>query len=226
MNQIISTNPTQFKDASGNWKMRITGVKTTAAQFDWNGDLLQYETLTFNYELSLAEKFTNCDYNEINEELCIYTGTLSPDENLQVEISIGTSWTPLMTLTAGWNNASVSNYLSSANFTIRFKGATETGDTSQSTWQIDCVLLHTWSPESNTLEVWLYNYGKIDMTVSSVYVDGILPPSPPEPIQIAMGGHNSTTVLPTGGGWTSGKTYHLKLVTDRGSAFEGDFVAP
>jgi hypothetical protein len=208
--------------------MRIRGVSTTS-QFELRCDLAQFEALTPNYQLNIEEQFTGVDYDEINEWLCIYTGTLSSDERLLVYVS--TEPAPLMTLSAAnsssWNNVSVSSYLSSTTLTIRFEAENEVGDTIQSSWQIDCVLLHTWSLESKIMEISLYNYGKIDMTVSSVFVDGILPPPPPpEPIQIAIGGHKSTTVLPTGGGWTSGKTYHLKLVTDRGSAFEGDFVAP
>ena len=42
-NQTITTNPTYFRDASGNWKMKIKGVKSTSTQFDWKGDFVKYE---------------------------------------------------------------------------------------------------------------------------------------------------------------------------------------
>lgn len=44
--QVISTNPTQFRDGSGNWKMKITGVLSTSSLFLWKGDLVLYKTTT------------------------------------------------------------------------------------------------------------------------------------------------------------------------------------
>jgi len=49
----------------------------------------------------------------------------------------------LNNLTYGWNNASVTAYLTTSNFTIKFKGGNETNDTSQDGWKIDAALLHT-----------------------------------------------------------------------------------
>jgi hypothetical protein len=52
--QTITTNPTYFRDALGNWKMKIKGVKSTSTQFDWNGDLVKIEvTWTVGYALNL-----------------------------------------------------------------------------------------------------------------------------------------------------------------------------
>jgi hypothetical protein len=75
--------------------------------------------------------------------LCIKTGTLN-DESLQVDVWTGSSWTTVITaLTANaWNNVSVSDYLTSSTFTIRFKATDETNDLTQSSWQIDCALLY------------------------------------------------------------------------------------
>jgi len=56
----------------------------------------------------------------------------------------GATWTNLATLTSSDANQ-LKTYtipaLSSSDFTIRFVGATESGDTTQSSWQIDCVYL-------------------------------------------------------------------------------------
>jgi len=72
-----------------------------------------------------------------------------PTENIQVDVWNGTAWQNLFTnLTNGWNNVSVSSYLDSSLFTIRFKGSIETGDTTQDAWKIDTVLLHTWTDQS------------------------------------------------------------------------------
>ena len=46
-----------------------------------------------------------------------------------------------------WNNVSVSSYLTSGTFTIRYSGTVESGDTSQSSWSIDAALLHLFSPD-------------------------------------------------------------------------------
>jgi len=57
--QTISTNPTDFRDASGNWKLKIKGVKTTATPFDWKGDLVKYEVhwgvVGFNLNLRVRD---------------------------------------------------------------------------------------------------------------------------------------------------------------------------
>ena len=42
--QIITTKPTNFKDASGNWMIKIKGVKSTASRFDFKVDLIGFET--------------------------------------------------------------------------------------------------------------------------------------------------------------------------------------
>jgi hypothetical protein len=103
-----------------------------------------------NYELELEEQFTNVNYTRSNEELCIRMGSFSADgEALSVQWwnATSSSWvTIIASLSANqWNNVSVSNYLTSSTFTIRFKGTVETNDATQSSWQKDCALLHTWT---------------------------------------------------------------------------------
>jgi len=98
-----------------------------------------------NYELDLEVQWTNATYNLPNEELCIYGGAMG-SENLQVDVWNGSEWQNLFTdLSNGWNNISVTDYLVSPTFTIRFQGGTETGDNTQSSWQIDTTLLHVWA---------------------------------------------------------------------------------
>jgi hypothetical protein len=143
--QTISDNPDQFRDASGNWKLRITGVKSTTAIFDWKSDLISYALETVTFELDQEEQWINTDYNETNEQLCIYGGTMG-SESLMVDVWTGSSWQNVIaSLTNGWNNISVSSYLTSSTFTIRFKGSTETGDTTQDSWNIDAAILRVWT---------------------------------------------------------------------------------
>jgi hypothetical protein len=98
-----------------------------------------------NYELDLEVQWTSVDCDEANEELCIYVGATSV-EDLGVDVWTGSSWENLFTnLNVGWNNVTISPYLTSSIFTIRFIGQTETGDNAQDYWTIDATLLHCWT---------------------------------------------------------------------------------
>jgi len=97
-----------------------------------------------DYKLDLEVQWTSADFDEANEELCIFGGTMG-SENINIDVWTGSTWINLLTdLSSGWNNVSISSYLTSSTFTIRFRGGTETGDTLQDTWEIDCTLIHTW----------------------------------------------------------------------------------
>ena len=111
-------------------------------------------SLSSNYEIDLEIQWTNANYTRTNEELCIKTGTVG-DEDIKVYAWHSSSWNLVFSdLTANsWNNISVSSYLDSSTFTVRFLGGTETGDTIESTWQIDAALLHTWEPEGFYSEI-------------------------------------------------------------------------
>ena len=98
-----------------------------------------------NYRLSLQFNWTDVDFHQPNEELCIHASSI-PSENLEVAVwDEGTWHTVIPALTAGWNNVSVKSYLDSNEFSIRFKD-TEDIDTTQDSWGIDSTLLHLWEP--------------------------------------------------------------------------------
>jgi len=119
---------------------------------DHSWQIIELPTGIANYELVLEVQWTNATYDLPNEELCIFGGTMG-SEDIRVDVWDGTAWQNLFPdLTSGWNNASVSSYLASSTFTIRFKGGTETGDTAQDNWNIDVTLLHVWFDEY-TMEV-------------------------------------------------------------------------
>ena len=40
-NQTITVDPTRFRDTSGHWKTKVTGVKNSSAQFDLEADLIE-----------------------------------------------------------------------------------------------------------------------------------------------------------------------------------------
>jgi len=103
------------------------------------------EVENINYELDLEIQWANADYDETNEELCIYAGTIG-SEDVQVDVWDGNLWQNLLpSLSSGWNNISVSPYLISSTFTVRFKDKMDTGDATQDSWEIDAVLLHVWT---------------------------------------------------------------------------------
>ena len=132
-------------------EVRISGEVINAAWIKANYESERDDLLDFGseeslpYELDLEVQWTNVDYSEANEELCLYGGTMG-SENIRVDVWSGGAWQNLFTdLNTGWNNATVSSYLTSSTFTIRFKGSIETGDAIQDSWNIDAALLHVWS---------------------------------------------------------------------------------
>ena len=140
--QVIANNPTYFRNATGNWKMEATAY--ASAQFNWSIDLVRYQPSYVNYVLALEEQWTNVNYT--NAQLCIKTGSFSGTETLEIDAWNGSTWIGIMgSLNAtNWNNVTVSAYLTTANFTIRFKDTNQTFDTVQNTWQIDAALLTVW----------------------------------------------------------------------------------
>jgi len=176
-NIYIEITDTQYLHA--NFAYRFTGNAIASGENCYidNALLSGVATLAANYKLDLEFQFTNVNSTRANEELCIYTGAFS-GEDLKLNYWDGDSWELLdAAMTASsWNNYTVS--LTSATFTIQMIDTTLTSDTVQSTWQIDCTLLHTWEGGANTPPVndacdstatFDYNVlGWINMTVTDV----------------------------------------------------------
>jgi hypothetical protein len=99
-----------------------------------------------NYEFDLEVQWTSVNYTLAREELCIRTGT-TDTEDIRVDVWNGSEWINVFTdLTPNsWNNVSVYSYLTSLNFTIRFKGNSEINDRTQDSWNIDATQLHVWT---------------------------------------------------------------------------------
>jgi hypothetical protein len=109
---------------------------------------------TPNYRLNLQESWTSAVHNEDNAQLCIRTGPLNA-EAILVYYWTGSGWTQISAgLSANqWNNFTITSYLTSASFTIRFSDGIQTGDTSQSTWQIESVLINSWNNTDYQLSI-------------------------------------------------------------------------
>jgi hypothetical protein len=133
---------------SSTFTIRFKGGSETGdiAQDNWNIDsTLLHVWPADNYKLDLEVQWINVDFSEVNEQLCIYCGVID-SENLKVDVWNGNVWNNVIaSLANGWNNVTVSSYLTASTFAIRFKGGTETGDTTRDQWNIDAALLHLWS---------------------------------------------------------------------------------
>jgi hypothetical protein len=93
-----------------------------------------------SYSMALDVQWTGLNYHQQNTSLWISGGTMSTNENISVDVW-ASSWQNVFTkLSSGWNNVSVSSYLTSTNFTIRFRDQNP-GDMAQDSWQIDVCLL-------------------------------------------------------------------------------------
>jgi hypothetical protein len=69
--------------------------------------------------------------------------------------------------------------------------------------------------KGSTAEVWIYNVGKVNFTITSVYVNDQKTGFDPYRLEIAPGQHGNITIASASSGCT------IKIVTARGSAFEG-----
>jgi hypothetical protein len=80
--------------------------------------------------------------------------------------------------------------------------------------------------ERYPVKIWLYNYGKIDFEVSSVYVDGNLVTPDPTSITTVQIYDHAWIIVYLPNSWVSNELYKIKIVTARGSVFEGQYAAP
>jgi hypothetical protein len=90
---------------------------------------------------------------------------------------------------------------------------------------IEDIHLSPGSPTYDTrVSIFVYNSGKIDCKISSVYVDGLaLNVNLDESLEA---GSSDQLNLERGASWVSGTTYTFKLSTLRGSNFELTYKAP
>ena len=139
--QTIVTNPANFLNSSGYWKVNITAVKAGSSPFDLNLDLVQYSPDVANYALNLQEQWLNINATNLRQDLCIKTGTMGT-EPLIVQIFHAGIWKNLMTLNSNYfNNVSLAPYINSATLTIRFVGSNDATHPIQDSWNIDSVYI-------------------------------------------------------------------------------------
>jgi hypothetical protein len=117
------------------------GTTTAAATNRYGAYRVGYD----EYRLDQEVQWTNVQYSMPNEELCIYAGTMAA-EDIKVEVWNGSSWVNVIAdlNQSSWNNLTITSYLTSADFTMRFTDGTQSSDSNQDTWQIDVALIHIW----------------------------------------------------------------------------------
>jgi len=140
-----------------------TGVNT------WQIDCILIHTwtdATDDYELELEFAFASLDTDETNEYLCIKTGTIG-DEELDILVWTGV-WTDIGTniLTTNddtWINISITTWLDNADEYFLFRDTSQANEGDQSTWLIDCVLIHTWTDQVDDYELaWEHQVQSLD----------------------------------------------------------------
>jgi flagellin-like protein len=82
---------------------------------------------------------------------------------------------------------------------------------------LESLVIEDVSSSPSGAQVWVYNVGKVSFTVTSVYVNDQFAGNPN--LEIAPGQHEMITISASSGGMS----VLIKIVTARGSAFEGRY---
>jgi hypothetical protein len=133
------TGGTSKSDSSNNY------VSPTAPT-DATSGIIQYRiyanTSSANtYRLDFETQWTGVNTNMQRSDLAIYMTSKSGSENMAVDVWNSGAWQNLFSsLSVGWNNASVSSYINSSTFTIRFRDGSPF-DLTQDSWSIDSALI-------------------------------------------------------------------------------------
>ncbi|MCW3999277.1 MAG: hypothetical protein NWE93_03465 [Candidatus Bathyarchaeota archaeon] len=139
--QTITTNPTNYRNATTGWKILLTAQNTSASPFDLKIDLTRLTSQFPNYAVNLQEQWLSVNASILRQALCIKTGSLG-SEPLLVQVLRGGSWTTVMTLVPNYfNNVSLAGYIDSSTLTIRFVGSNDAADPAPDSYQIDCVYI-------------------------------------------------------------------------------------
>jgi len=140
--QTITTNPIQFRDGSGNWRIKVKGVKNTSSQFDFKADWIEFKpTRPVDYTVSTEFNFSNMimitptqlnftvvsQYSVPNVNVTIQVwnyskpGYVTSGEGYLTYISTGTNVTKVLTI-----NTNPQFYTSNGNAKIKVTGVLPT----------------------------------------------------------------------------------------------------
>jgi flagellin-like protein len=82
---------------------------------------------------------------------------------------------------------------------------------------LESLVIEDVSPSPSGAQVWVYNVGKVSLTITSVYVKDQFAGNPN--LEIVPGQHGMITISASSGNMS----VLIKIVTARGSAFEGRY---
>lgn len=83
------------------------------------------------------------------------------------------------------------------------------------------VVENVWFRQGGTMEMFVRNTGRVDMTLNAIYVNGELSVEPRLYLPVQKG----ETIAITHN-WAPGQTYKFLIVTERGSTIEVSYLAP
>lgn len=150
-----------------------------SSQDSWSIDLIKLHCWNnSNYQIDFEFNWTGANFISSIENLCMYVISHTGSENLNIYYWTGSAWSSLSTITiTGWSNFTATG-LTSSTYTMLLKGATESGDIVQDTWNIDVIILRTWNisgglhgqnwiiwpnilnPDANSPWCWNFNFPK------------------------------------------------------------------
>lgn len=78
-----------------------------------------------------------------------------------------------------------------------------------------------WFKPGGEIALYIRNVGKVDVTVSSVYVNRV--PAQVTPLKLEVGEHEWLNITCS---WAPGNVYHIVVVTQRGTKVGDYYVAP
>jgi hypothetical protein len=130
-------------------------------------------TRTVNYQVDLEYNWSTANFSDTTKFLCFYVTSHTGSENLNINYRNGGTWTNLGTITgAGWINVTATG-LTNKTYTIQLIGTTETNDTLQDSWNIDCIFLHSYNTSNYQID-FEYNWLKANFSETtenvSIYV--------------------------------------------------------
>jgi len=186
--QTIATNPTHFRDGSGNWRIKVKGVKNTSSQLDFKADWIEFKpTRPSDYSVSTEFTFSSMivstpmqlnftvvshySVSNVNVTIQVWNyskpGYVTSGEGYLTYVSTGTNVTKVLTI-----NTNPQFYTSNGNAKIKVTGVLSTTTQFQQeinqiklTYEYDTYdyVLGVVSKKSydQNIRLILYNYGNI-----------------------------------------------------------------
>ncbi len=83
------------------------------------------------------------------------------------------------------------------------------------------VVEDVWFKSGNEIAIYIRNTGKVSITIDTVYINEN--PVPTTELKLNIGEHDWLNITYT---WSSGTTYHIKIISMRGPEFADYYTAP